>query len=43
MKLTDVEGTRLSSEISHTRIDLTLAKHWTGKPNIAGSIPVVVR
>jgi hypothetical protein len=34
---TDIEGARLSSEISFTRPDLLLAEHWTNKPKVAGS------
>ena len=44
----DIEGTRLSSEISPTRTDLTsyvahLVEHWTSIPKVAGSISTVVR
>ena len=40
------EGTRLSSEIPHTRTGLglvaQLAEHWTSIPKVMGSIPTMV-
>ncbi len=42
-KLTDMKGTRLSSDLNWLYFIAQLTEHWTSKPKVVGSIPIIVK
>ncbi len=42
-KLTDMKGTRLSSDLNWPYLIAQLTEHWTSKPKVVGSIPIIVK